>query len=235
MYADDIVIYVRAKIKAKAAVVKLSDTMVHVHKWITDSQLHLNVKKTVCMFFRKTNTVSHCEPKISVSAEVIQTVTHFKYWGIILVITLSFINQVRKAIQITKYNLANFRYIRTCLTTPVAKLYMNAMKIPHLTYDMTSWTRVNCTTLRPILSLHKQTLKVLDRKPELYHHCYIFDEYNLLSWESILKQTDGCPIVKIINGKAPPSLLYSRIIQTKRGLCRSSSFSELCFSVRASK
>ena len=65
----------------------------------------------------------------------------FKYLGIILDSTaLSFKHQVRKVVQITKYNLANFRYIRNCLTTPVAKLYMNTMIIPHLTYCMTSWT-----------------------------------------------------------------------------------------------
>ena len=115
------------------------------------------------MFFSKTNTVPHCEPKVYVSGEVIQTVTHFKYLGIILDSTplYSFINQVRKVMQITKYNLAKFRYMRNYLTTPVAKLYMNAMIIPHLTYCMTSWTQVKSTTLRPVLSLHKQALKVL--------------------------------------------------------------------------
>ena len=60
MYGDDTIIYVHAKTKGQAAA-KLNDTMVHVHKWLTDSQLHLNVKKTVCMFFfSKTNAVSYC-------------------------------------------------------------------------------------------------------------------------------------------------------------------------------
>lgn len=72
MYADDTVIYVHAKTKAQAAA-KLSDTMVHVCKWLTG-----------CMFFSKSNTVSHCEPHVCVSGEVIQTVTQFKYLGIIL-------------------------------------------------------------------------------------------------------------------------------------------------------
>ena len=214
MYADDTVIYVHAKTKAQAAA-KRSDAMVHVHQWPADSQLYLNVKKTVCMFFSKSNTVSYCEPKVYVSGEVIQTVTHFKYLGIILDTTLSFKKQVRKVMQITKYNLANFRYIRNCLTTPVTKLYMTAMIIPHLTYCMTSWTQVNSTTLRPILSLHKQALKILDRKPKLYHHCKILDKHNLLSWENLLKHTDACLIFKIINGKAPPPLC-TFILQKKQ-------------------
>ena len=125
---------------------------------------------------------------------------------------------------------------------------MNARIVPYVTYCMKSWTQVNSTTLRPISSLHKQALKVLDRKPKLYHHCYILDKYNLLSWENILKHTDACLIFKIISGKAPPPLCT--FIQQKqcnnkttrsalRGDCvvplRSSSFGQLCFSVRASK
>ena len=246
MYADDTVIYVHAKTKAQAAA-KLSDTMVHVRKWLTCSQLNLNVNKTVCMFFSKSKTVSHCEPNVCVSGEVIQTVTQFKYLGIILDSTLSFKHQVRKVVQITKYNRANFRYIRNCLTTPVAKLYMNTMIIPHLTYCMTSWTQACSTTLRPILSLHKQALKVLDKKPKLYHHCNILNKYNILSWENILKHSDAWLIFKIINGKAPPLCTFiqqkSSSSRTTRSALRgdcvvplgSSSFGQLCFSVRASK
>ena len=75
MYADDTVIYVHAKTKAQAAA-KLSDTMVSLSLAAASWQLHLNVKKTVCMFFlEKSNTVSHCEPNVCVSGEVIQTVT----------------------------------------------------------------------------------------------------------------------------------------------------------------
>ena len=72
------------------------------------------------------------------------TVTHFKYLGIILDSTLSF--KVRKVKKITKYNLANFSYIRNCLTTPVAKIYMNAMIIPHSTFPtVTFWINITCS------------------------------------------------------------------------------------------
>ena len=36
------------------------------------------------MVFIKTNTLFQCEPKVYVFGEVIQTVTYFKYLGIIL-------------------------------------------------------------------------------------------------------------------------------------------------------
>ncbi len=95
--------------------------MINVNKWLNDSHLVLNVKKTLCMFFTKTHSVIDCDPKMYVSGKII--VSHVKYLGIILDSTLSFKKQVKKVLQITKYNLANFRYIivRNCLTTTAAK------------------------------------------------------------------------------------------------------------------
>ncbi len=87
--------------------------------------------------------------------------------------------EMKKVMQITKYNWANFRYIRNCLTTTAAKLYMNAVIIPHLNC-MTSWTQVKGTALNPILSVYKQAHIVWDRKPNTYHHCNIFGKFDIL-------------------------------------------------------
>ncbi|CDQ86624.1 unnamed protein product [Oncorhynchus mykiss] len=106
MYADDTVIYVHAKIKQQAAQ-ELTTVMV---QWLSDSCLHLNVKKTVCMFFTKRATDA-TEPDVYVSRKKLQVVSDFKYLGIILDSNLSFKKQVKKVIQITKFNLANFQFI----------------------------------------------------------------------------------------------------------------------------
>jgi hypothetical protein len=52
MYADDTVIYVHAKSKQQAAQ-ELTTVMAQVTKCLSESCLHLNVKKTVYMFFTK--------------------------------------------------------------------------------------------------------------------------------------------------------------------------------------
>ncbi len=66
--------------------------------------------------------------------ERLQVVSEFKYLGVILDSNLTFKKQVKNVMQTTKYNLANFRYIRPCLTTEAAKLFFNALIMPHLTY-----------------------------------------------------------------------------------------------------
>ena len=84
--------------------------MVQVTKWLSDSCLHLNVKNTVCMFFTK-RAADATEPAVYVSGEKLQVVSDFKYLGIILDSNLSFKKHVKRVIQITKFNLANFRFI----------------------------------------------------------------------------------------------------------------------------
>ena len=75
--------------------------MVQVTKWLSDSCLHLNVKKTVCMFFTKRATDA-TEPDVYVSGEKFQVVSDFKYLGIILDSNLSFKKHVKKVIQVNQ-------------------------------------------------------------------------------------------------------------------------------------
>lgn len=54
LYADDTVIYVPGK-TAEDVMNKLTDTMSRVTSWLNHNCLQLNVSKTVCMLFSKTN------------------------------------------------------------------------------------------------------------------------------------------------------------------------------------
>ncbi len=69
-------------------------------------------------------------------------------------------------------------FTRDSLSMQAAKLYFNAMNIPHLTYCLTSWAQASTTTLKSIQSLHKQVLKTFDEKPKSYHHCNILSKHH---------------------------------------------------------
>ncbi len=174
-------------------------------------------------------------------------VSDFKYLGIILDSNLTFKKHVKKVANTIRYNLANFRHIRPYLTTEAAKLFIDAMIFSNISYCFTSWSQANVTTLKPIETLYKQTLKILDQKPISYHHCNIIIKYNLFNFDSFLHYLDACLIFKILHGLAPPPL--GEFIQQKsssgratraatRGDCvvpyRRSKFGQTVFSVRAS-
>ena len=64
------------------------------------------------------------------------------------------------------------------MSTNAAKMSIDTVVLPHTTYCLTSWGYVNKTTLQPIESLYKQTIKTLDN---------ISENHNLLSWENLIK------------------------------------------------
>ena len=128
------------------------------------------------------------------------------------------------------------------------------MILPHLTYCLTSWAQACYTTLKPIQSVCKQALKVLDRKPNSHNHCHILRKHELLSWKTRVQYTNSCLVFNILYGLAPPPLstFVKQETQTygsrstrsaKRGDCitlpylitlRKSTIGQSAFSVRAS-
>lgn len=148
--------------------------MTEVSDWLNKSCLSLNVSKTVCMHFtaRKHNSVN---PGIILNGEVIKCVTHVKYLGIIIDQHLSFKKQERRVINNVKFNLKNIRHQ---LSQSAALLFVHTLILPNLSYCITTRSQAGATTLKPVYSLHKLILKVLDKKPSDYHHCTILKKFN---------------------------------------------------------
>jgi len=73
-----------------------------------------------------------------------------------------------------KYNMANFRQIRQCLSFDVAKAFMHATIFSHMSYCLTCWGQAGETVIKPLKSLYKQTLQILD-KPNHFHFCRIIN------------------------------------------------------------
>lgn len=247
MYADDTVLYTTGKDPEQAAA-KLSLAMEKVTQWLQYSRLTLNTEKTVTMYFSKKqrNTVF---PNMYVNGEIIKNVNEFKYLGVILDPTLTFKSHVKKMSHTLKYNLSNFRNIRNSLTVEASKTYFNAMVLSYYNYCISCWSQASASVLKPIRSLHKQALKILDRKSRQYHHCEILNKYKMLSFDNLMLYSDVRLVYKIIHNAAPPplrdfvKLRSEHTIRASRsvsnGDCnipkRSSVFAQTAFSFKAVK
>lgn len=242
MYADDTVIYVHAKNKRQAAK-ELSATMVNISNCLTNSCLHLNTSKSVCMFFSKSANKDP-DPEVTVAGRTLSVVQEFKYLGIILDTQLTFKSQVKKVVNRIKFNLINFRHIRSNLTIEASKLYIDAMILSHMNYCMTSWTQTGRTALQSVETVYKRALKIMDNKSNSFHHCNILKKHVFLNWENLVKFADILLVYKMFHGLAPPPLnefvkqnLNASTRATSRGDCkisyRKSSFGQSAFSYRA--
>ena len=123
LYADDTVLYTHAK-SAQQAATKLTNALVGVAEWLDQSCLTLNVSKTKGMFFAKTK-LNIPDVNICIKGEQIETVTEFKYLGVLLDSNLRLKKNIKKMTKTIKYNLSNFRQIRSCLSTEAAKIFLH--------------------------------------------------------------------------------------------------------------
>ena len=75
----------------------LSQGTVHVSQWMTNSCLHLNIDKTVCMYFSKKSSNSS-QTAVLVNGENLKVVFNFRYHGVILDTNLTFKKHVKKVV-----------------------------------------------------------------------------------------------------------------------------------------
>ena len=122
------------------------------------------------------------------------------------------------------------------------------MIFSQISYCFKSWSQTGKTTLAPLQTLYKQTLKVLDKKRLRYHHCNIIQRHNLTTFGSFGFLADVCFVYKIMHDlPAPPLIEFvslrsdngRRTRTSNRGECvvqhRSTEFGMSVFSVRATK
>ncbi len=133
------------------------------------------------------------------------------------------------------------------MSSDAALMYMHSMIISHITYCLTTWSQASITTLKPLESLYKQSLKTLDKKSVQFHHCSILKKYNLLSWDNLIKYVHICLLFKTMHSLSSPLKQFVNIRTTahrstrggERGDCiipfKRSKFSQSVFSVKAAR
>ena len=95
-HADDTVLYVNSK-NRQLVVYKLTEAMVHVSTWMTNSCLHLNINKTVFLYFSR-KSMDSSQPAVLVNGENLKVVSNFRYLGVILDSNFTFKKHVKKVI-----------------------------------------------------------------------------------------------------------------------------------------
>ncbi len=85
------------------------------------------------------------------------------------------------------------------MSTQAAKMYTHSMLFSHITYCLPIWSHTIVTSLKHLQSLYKRTVKIMDKKPSISHHCPILHKHRLLSWENMVKYSNLCLVYKMIH------------------------------------
>ncbi|XDV32774.1 hypothetical protein PO909_003497 [Leuciscus waleckii] len=202
MYADDTVDYVHDRNIFQVAE-KLTNAMDNITAWLKHSCLQLNTPKTVAMFFTKFHKNFSVEPDIFVSGQRLQIVSEYKYLGVLIDSKLSFTSHVKRVCNRIKFTLSNFRHIRHQMSTQAAEMYMHSMIFSHITYCLPIWSQASVTSLKPLQSLYKQTVTILEKNPCISHHYKNIDYSAGKTWSNIqiyvfcIKLFIVCPLGKV--------------------------------------
>ena len=83
---------------------------------------------------------------------------------------------------------------------------MHAMIFSHLSYCVTSWSQASQTALKPITSIYKQAIKIMDQKPMRWHHCGIIRKHNLFTFENFVAFCNIKLVFKCLHNLVSPLL-----------------------------
>ncbi len=97
------------------------------------------------MFFSKSKSCC-AKPDVVIDGDRQQVVSDFKYLGIYIDSNLTFRSHIKKVCNKIKFNLANFRYARSCMSTKAAKMFMHSMIFSHITYCLITWSQASNQT-----------------------------------------------------------------------------------------
>jgi len=147
-----LLIHTHAK-TSEIAADKLTHLLARITHWLNQSCLSLNVNKNKGIFFSKTK-IKPPDADIFIRGERMKIV-NFKYLGIILDQNLNYKKHVKRMVKTMKYNLANLKHIRNCLSLDATKKCMHAMILSHMSYCISCWWQDSDTTIRPLDSLYK--------------------------------------------------------------------------------
>ncbi len=114
------------------------------------------------------------------------------------------------------------------ISLKAAKLYMHAMVFSHLSYCVTVWSQVSQLTIKAVRSLYKQTLTILDKKPNRWHHCNIVQKYSLLSFENCIIFSLIKMVFKCVNNLAPEIICPLISKQSSKGITTRGATNQNC-------
>ena len=207
LYADGTVLYYFAK-EPHLLEDALNDDLLKVAQWLHGNKLTLNLTKTKSMIIGgKRKLVSISSPLLSIFDTDINSVTSFKYLGVMLSSTFTWSDHVEYISSKVNKNLGLLRRIKYYLPYDARLLFYNSLVLPIFDYADLVWgDKDNISLMNELQILQNKAAKlILDRPP----YSSSTDALTILRWPN-LEERRKCHrciyAYKCINGQHNHSL-----------------------------
>ena len=180
-YADDTIIYCFGE-SVLMAVEHLQAAFKEMEAQLLSLRLVLNVDKTKMMIFTKSRDTTNCWPTLfTAQGTLIETVTTYKYLGIILDKNVSFKPHIENLTKKLKVRLGFYFRHKSCFSFVSKKRLIAATFIPLLDYGDVLYMNACSTSLHMLDASYHCALRFITGYKSLTHHCTLYSKVGWLS------------------------------------------------------
>lgn len=178
LYADDTVIYTRAK-SLHVATNILQQDLNHFAKWCNSNKLTINAKKTKAVIFSSKYSNHQLEQtELTINDTTLHYVDHYKYLGFILDKNLDFKKHINESNKIIAYKIYQLLKIRRFINYSAAVKIYKAMILPYFDYCDFVLISSNQKALTKLQRLQNRALRICLNVNERTSTTYTHEETN---------------------------------------------------------
>lgn len=205
-YADDTVIYCSAS-TPNQALCQLQLAFDTVQRTLFDLKLVLNDDKTKLMLFSNAKSKSRNLLPITTSqGSEIESVSQFKYLGILIDDSLSFKPHIQQLVKKLKLKLGFYFRNKSCFSFEAKRRLVAATFLSVLDYGDVIYMNASITSLKLLDTVYHGALRFITNFRALTHHCSLYDR---VGWSALSTRRLNhwyIFIYKAILGLLPPYL-----------------------------
>ena len=191
---------------------EINNKFLLLYNWLCVNKLSLNISKTKFMLFHYTQ--KHIKnkhiPKISINNNNIERVSSFKFLGINIDESLTWITHIQEVSnKISKINYI-LSVLKHYLPTNILHTIYNSLLLPHLYYGVTLWGFGDYTRLE---ILQKKAIRNINKSPNKSHSLPIAFKLKTLLLEDLFKLSCFKFFYKYKNKSLPSYFAVNKFIQ----------------------
>lgn len=204
LFADDTLLSISSK-KIPSAVNKVNSDLSNLLIWLNSNKLKLNVDKTKYMYI-STRTNIDKNHIIHINGEKIDSVTQFKYLGVILDEKLCFKNHIDEIVKKMSKNISIMYRANNRLTAKAKITVYNSLFLPYINYCSTILYLCNKTDTHRLQKQQNKIMRMILKCKKDTSIVFMLDKLEWLSVTQIIYCNVFMLIYKLTKNQLPTNL-----------------------------
>ena len=204
LFADDTSCFIEGTDLSDMCI-QLSTEMNKLSTWFKTNRLSLNVSKTNCMIFGRSNQPDH--HIVYIDNIVIERVNCNKFLGVIIDSKLSWSDHVSYIRHKMSKNLSVMHRVKWLLNNSALYMIYCTLVLPYISYCCEIWGNTYKTRVQPLYIIQKRAIRICNHLEYRSHTKPAFLKLNTLTIADLVKFKSMVLMYKIYNNLMPSNIL----------------------------